>query len=53
MQIRVNSRTKTYGQQYEGEQAQEPRIQEELRNLSSRQIRIFQVTNDIAKGANK
>ena len=29
------------------------RIQEELRNLSNRQGRIFEVTNRLAKGDNK
>lgn len=53
MQMRVNTRTKTYGQQYQGEQAAEPRIRQELRNLSDRQVRIFEVTNKIAKGDNR
>ncbi|HMF20470.1 MAG TPA: hypothetical protein VKE98_24890 [Gemmataceae bacterium] len=53
MQIRVNSRTTIYGKQYNGEQAGEPAIVRELRNLSERQERIFEVTNRIAKGDNK
>ena len=53
MQIRVNSRTEIYGKQYNGEQAGEPAIVRELRNLSERQERIFEVTNRIAKGDNK
>ncbi len=53
MQIRVNSRTEIYGKQYNGEQAGEPVIVRELRNLSERQERIFEVTNRIAKGDNK
>jgi hypothetical protein len=53
MQKRVNTRTEVYGNQYKGEQAAEPRIVGELRNLSERQERIFEVTNRIAKGDNK
>lgn len=53
MQKRVNTRTEVYGNQYTGEQAAEPRIVGELRNLSERQERIFEVTNRIAKGDNK
>jgi hypothetical protein len=53
MQIRVNSRTKVYGQQYKGEQASEPDIQKELGELAQRQLKIFDVTNNIAKGKNQ
>jgi hypothetical protein len=52
MQIRVNNRTQLYGREYEGEQAAVPRIRQELRQLSDRQERIFEVTNRIAKGDN-
>lgn len=56
MQIRVNTRTQTYGRMYqakEGEQTSDPRIRQELHNLSERQERIFDVTNRLAKGDNK
>ncbi len=53
MQMRVNNRTTLYGRQYTGEQAEEPRIQEELRGLAGRQDRIFEVTNKIVKGDNR
>jgi hypothetical protein len=56
MQIRVNSRTETYGKMYvpkEGEQTVDPTIRGELSNLSERQERIFDITNRIAKGDNK
>jgi len=56
MQIRVNTRTLTYGQMYqakEGEQTADPNIRQELTNLSDRQERIFEVTNRIARGDNK
>ncbi|HEV8062954.1 MAG TPA: hypothetical protein VGP68_23945 [Gemmataceae bacterium] len=53
MQIRVNSRTTTYGRQYTGEQAANPDIQRELENLAERQKKIFDVTNSIARGKNR
>lgn len=56
MQIRVNSRTETYGKQYvprEGEQTSDPIIRRELHNLRDRQERIYDITNRIAKGDNK
>ncbi|HLN27628.1 MAG TPA: hypothetical protein VK395_07770 [Gemmataceae bacterium] len=52
MQIRVNSRTHTYALQYTGEQANEPDIRKELIDLAQRQQRIFEVTNNLAKGKN-
>src|SRR6266852_473432 len=53
MQVRVNSRTKVYAQKYTGEQASEPDIQKELGELAQRQLKIFDVTNNIAKGKNQ
>ncbi len=53
MQIRVNSRTRSYGEQYTGEQAAVPEIQQELSDLAERQHKIFDVTNNIWKGKNK
>jgi hypothetical protein len=53
MQIRVNSRTLTYGQQYSGEQANDPDIHKELADLAQRQQKIFSITNDIYRGKNK
>lgn len=53
MQVRVNSRTKVYAQKYTGEQAGEPDIQKELGELAQRQLKIFDVTNNIAKGKNQ
>jgi hypothetical protein len=50
MQLRVNSRTLAYGRQYPGEQANDPDITKELENLSQRQLKIFEVTNNIARG---
>jgi hypothetical protein len=56
LQIRVNTRTQTYGRMYqakEGEQTADPGIRQELFNLSDRQERIFDVTNRLAKGDNR
>jgi hypothetical protein len=53
MQIQVNNRTLVYGKQYPGEQAADPDIVKELVDLARRQQKIFQVTNDIARGKNK
>lgn len=65
MQVRINNRTQTYGQEYPGEQVlpekakdQSERekfetIQRELRELSESQIKLFKITNDLAKGRNK
>jgi hypothetical protein len=53
MQMRVNSRTKVYAQRYPGEQAEDPDIQKELAELAQRQMKIFDATNNIAKGKNQ
>lgn len=53
MQLRVNARTKTYGRLYEGEQAADANVGRELRNLSERQERIYEITIKIAKGENR
>ena len=49
----VNHRTGIYGQRYQGEQASDPDIQKELAGLALRQQKIFEVTNNIARGKNK
>jgi hypothetical protein len=53
LQIRVNSRTTAYARRYPGEQASDPDIQKELANLARRQQKIFEVTNNIARGKNR
>ncbi|HMC90532.1 MAG TPA: hypothetical protein VKI17_13340, partial [Gemmataceae bacterium] len=50
MQIRVNTRTLTYARQYQGEQANDPDIRKELEGLADRQARIFDATNNLARG---
>ena len=53
MQVRVNTRTTQWGKRYEGEEAREPSIVIELNELAKRQLRIWNVTDNIAKGRNK
>lgn len=50
LQVRVNQRTVNYGKQYPGEQADDPDVQKELRDLGQRQIKIEKATKDIATG---
>jgi hypothetical protein len=54
LQKRVNDRTNTYGRLFPNEeQARDPQIVRELRNLSERQQRIQDIVSRIAKGDNK
>jgi hypothetical protein len=53
MQVRVNTRTTMYGRQYQGEQTNDTILRRELRDLSDRQDRIFEVTNRIVRGDNQ
>jgi hypothetical protein len=53
LQVRVNNRTLTYARRYPGEQANDPDIQKELDNLAQHERKIFEVTNNIARGKNK
>ena len=52
-QTQVNSRTKMYATKYTGEQAADPIIQNELRQLSQRQAKLQDMVHKIATGANK
>jgi hypothetical protein len=53
MQLMVNNRTTVWGKRYQGEQAQEPAIIQELRDLANRQDRIYDIMNKLAKGKNQ
>lgn len=53
LQLRVNRRTKVLGRQFEGEQASEGKLVDQLRDLSGRQARIQQATADLVKEKNK
>lgn len=50
LQLRVNRRTKTLGQLFEGEQATEPEVVGQLRELAERQGRLQRATYDLAAG---
>jgi len=56
MQVKVNKRTKMYGDEYvakEGEQTKDGELKGKLRDLSDRQDKLFDVTMKIVKGDNK
>ena len=46
----MNRRTKTLGQMFEGEQATDPEVVAQLRELAARQGRLQQATYDLAVG---
>jgi hypothetical protein len=63
LQIRINSRTKVYAAEYQGEQAPNPlsqdtpeqrekaaMVQRELKNLAERQLKVVDAVSNIAKG---
>lgn len=52
-QTQVNGRTKMYATKYTGEQAADPIVQGELRQLSQRQAKLQDMVHKIATGANK
>ena len=52
-QTQINSRTKMYATKYSGEQAADPLIQGELRQLSGRQAKLQDMVHKIATGANQ
>ena len=49
MQLRINSRTAAYSREYQGEQADNPDIQRELRGLSIRQGLLEELTRRLAE----
>ena len=53
LQFRINRRTRLLGRQIDGEQANDPDVVEQLRDLSGRQSRVHQITHDIAIGKNQ
>ncbi|MGL6075757.1 MAG: hypothetical protein ACRC8S_16495 [Fimbriiglobus sp.] len=53
LQLQVNDRTKGNAQQYKGEQASDPIIKNELRQLAERQAKIQDMLQKIASGKNK
>jgi ribosomal protein L18E len=53
MQLRVNARTVQWAKRYQGEEARDLAIVQELQDLAKRQDKIFRVTDNVAKGRNK
>ncbi|MEX0677501.1 MAG: hypothetical protein WD063_10530 [Pirellulales bacterium] len=53
LQMRVNTRTKRYGEMVKAEQADQPELLEALRRLAEREQRIHKVTRDIVVGRNR
>src|SRR5260370_19493693 len=53
MQVQVNNRTKQQASKYDGEQAEDTLLQEEIANLSKRQVKIEEKLKDIATGKNQ
>jgi hypothetical protein len=53
LQKRINDRTTDRAKRFPGEQASDPQIVRELRNLAERQQRIQDIVSRIAKGDNK
>jgi hypothetical protein len=53
LQKQVNTRTKRYGEKYQGEQADDPQIKKELKDLGDRQERIETMVNNLATKKNQ
>ena len=53
MQMQVNTRTTGHARRYTGEQAKDPIIQSELRQLSERQGKMQDMLHKLATGANQ
>ena len=53
MQVQVNTRTKMYGDKEKAEQANDPILRDEIRQLSARQAKLQEMVNKIQTGANQ
>ncbi|HMP01773.1 MAG TPA: hypothetical protein PKD86_16660 [Gemmatales bacterium] len=53
LQVRVQQRTEKWAKLYKGEQAADAQIIHELRDLAERQLTIYQITDNLAKGRNR
>ncbi|HKB04105.1 MAG TPA: hypothetical protein VKD90_17920 [Gemmataceae bacterium] len=53
LQKQVNTRTKRYGEKYQGEQTDDPQIRKELKDLGDRQERIETMVNNLATKKNQ
>jgi hypothetical protein len=52
LQVRINKRTQRYGQMIDSNQAETPELLSALEELSERQQRVYQATNDLSQGRN-
>ncbi len=52
LQMRINQRTKRFGEMIEGEQAETADLLEALRQLAERQERVYKATADLEQGRN-
>lgn len=53
LQMRVLQRTEKWSKLYKGEQASDPELFPELRDLAQRQLKIYQMMDHLAKGRNR
>jgi len=53
LQMRINRRTKRYGEMIEGQQALEAELLEALDHLADREERVFRATLDLHQGSNR
>lgn len=53
LQMRINNRTKTYGEMIHGEQAESPDLLKALDGLAERQQRVWKATSDLQQGRNQ
>jgi hypothetical protein len=52
LQMRINNRTKTYGEMIQGDQAETPDLLKALDGLAERQQRVYKATADLQRGRN-
>ncbi|HVT29953.1 MAG TPA: hypothetical protein VHE81_18190 [Lacipirellulaceae bacterium] len=52
LQLRINKRTRLYGQMMQGDQAETPELLKALAGLAERQQRVYQAAADLQKGRN-
>jgi hypothetical protein len=52
LQMRINNRTKIYGEMIQGDQAETPDLLKALEGLAERQRRIYKATADLQQGRN-
>jgi len=52
LQMRINNRTKTYGEMIQGDQAETPELLKALDGLAERQQRVYKAASDLQLGRN-